>query len=163
MGERGKGADPCAFQSLSSTRNCRLQNFEQTHRSVPSPHGREGKGSRSLRFSKPEFDSELQVAEFRTNTSISPLSPWERVRVRGGSNYPRVFNALRNAINNFTMSCGSSRCGTFTSAIFLFLVMVRPGSLAKSCASLEGDSEKKILPTAQRKIVVFRRHSKCGG
>jgi len=29
-----------------------------------------------------------------------------------------LFNALRNAINNFNMSCGSSRCGTFTSAMF---------------------------------------------
>ncbi len=29
------------------------------------------------------------------------------------------------------------------------------GSLAKSCASLEGYFEKKILPTAKRKIVVF--------
>ncbi|BBP56702.1 hypothetical protein PHLH4_02920 [Pseudomonas sp. St316] len=29
-----------------------------------------------------------------------------------------VFNALRNATNNFSISCGSSRCGTFTSAMF---------------------------------------------
>jgi hypothetical protein len=53
-----------------------------------------------------------------------------------------AFNALRNATSNFTMSCGSSRCGTFTSAIFIFLVMVGRGSLAKSCLSLEGLFEK---------------------
>lgn len=28
-----------------------------------------------------------------------------------------AFNALRNATSNFTISCGSSRCGTFTFAM----------------------------------------------
>ncbi|WP_177474933.1 MULTISPECIES: hypothetical protein [unclassified Pseudomonas] len=65
-----------------------------------------------------------------------------------------AFNALRNAVNNFTMSCGSSRWGVFTSAIFIVLVMVWPGSVAARCSSLEGQSEKKILPTAQREIAV---------
>jgi hypothetical protein len=35
-----------------------------------------------------------------------------------GAQATLAFNALRNAISNFTMSCGSSRCGTFTSAMF---------------------------------------------
>jgi hypothetical protein len=73
-----------------------------------------------------------------------------------------AFNALRNAISNFTMSCGSSRCGTFTSAMFS-PCNGSAGSLAKSCASLEGHSEKKIPPTAKRKIVVFLGLGKSTG
>lgn len=65
--------------------------------------------------------------------------------------YAVVFNARLNATSNFTMSCGSSRCGTFTSMLF-FLVVNGPESLAKSCSSLEVFREKKIRPTAQRKI-----------
>jgi hypothetical protein len=37
----------------------------------------------------------------------------------------RVFKARRSALSNFKMSCGSSRCGTFTSML-LFLVMNGP-------------------------------------
>jgi hypothetical protein len=49
-----------------------------------SPRG-EGKGSRSPSLSKPEFNSDFQVDVTRKNTSVSPLSLRERVRVRGGS------------------------------------------------------------------------------
>jgi hypothetical protein len=35
-------------------------------------------------FSKPEFDSEFQVDVTRKNSSVSPLSLRERVRVRAG-------------------------------------------------------------------------------
>jgi hypothetical protein len=35
------------------------------------------------RLSKPEFDPVFQVGVPRTNNAISPLSLWERVRVRG--------------------------------------------------------------------------------
>ena len=72
----------------------------------------------------------------------------------GLSTYAVVFNARRNALSNFTMSCGSSRCGTFTSMLF-FLVVDGPESLAKSCGSLEVFPEKKIRPTAQGKIAVL--------
>ena len=50
-----------------------------------SPRGARGKGSRSSCFSKPEFDSIFQVGVTRENTSVSPLSLRERVRVRGFS------------------------------------------------------------------------------
>ena len=36
-------------------------------------------------FSKPEFDSVFHVGVNRTSTAISPLSLWERARVRGSS------------------------------------------------------------------------------
>jgi len=63
-----------------------------------SPKGARGKGSRSPCHSKPEFGSVFQITKMlsnpeldsvshvgvpRTNTSVSPLSLWERVRVRG--------------------------------------------------------------------------------
>ena len=75
---------------------------------------------------------------------------WERSKAQATC----VFNARRNALSNFTMSCGSSRCGTFTSMLF-FLVVDGPESLAKSCGSLEVFPEKKIRPTAQGKIAVL--------
>jgi hypothetical protein len=53
-----------------------------THPS-PLPKGERGKGSRTSRFSKLEFDSISQVDVTRKNTSVSPLSLRERVRVRG--------------------------------------------------------------------------------
>jgi hypothetical protein len=34
-------------------------------------------------LSNPEFSSVFHVGVSRTNTSVSPLSLWERVRVRG--------------------------------------------------------------------------------
>jgi hypothetical protein len=37
----------------------------------------------SGKYSNPEFDSVFQVGVPRTNTSVSPLSLRERVRVRG--------------------------------------------------------------------------------
>jgi len=42
-----------------------------------------GRGSRFVWCSKPAFDSVSQVGVFRPNTSVSPLSLWERARVRG--------------------------------------------------------------------------------
>ncbi|WP_457970807.1 hypothetical protein M1D68_24290 [Pseudomonas sp. R4-84] len=64
-----------------------------------------------------------------------------RHKIKGENQAILVFNARRNATNNLTISCGSSRCGTFTSAIFFFLVMVR------GC--------RKDPPCGARKIVVF--------
>jgi hypothetical protein len=46
----------------------------------PSPGGR---GGRFVCISKPEFDSVSHVGVPRPNTTVSPLSLWERVRVRG--------------------------------------------------------------------------------
>jgi hypothetical protein len=41
------------------------------------------RGSRLAGFSKPEFDSISHVGVCLPDTSISPLSLWERARVRG--------------------------------------------------------------------------------
>jgi len=46
------------------------------------PRGERGKGSRFSSFSKPEFDSVFQVAVFLKKLTVSPLSLWERARVR---------------------------------------------------------------------------------
>jgi hypothetical protein len=48
-----------------------------------SPRGARGKGSRSPLFSGFEFDWIFQVGVPRKNTTISPLSLWERAKVRG--------------------------------------------------------------------------------
>jgi hypothetical protein len=45
----------------------------------PLPREREPIGG----FSSPEFDWIFQVGVVRENISVSPLSLWERVRVRG--------------------------------------------------------------------------------
>jgi hypothetical protein len=45
----------------------------------PLPREREPIGG----FSSPEFDWIFQVGVIRKNISVSPLSLWERVRVRG--------------------------------------------------------------------------------
>jgi hypothetical protein len=51
--------------------------------SIPlSPQWERGKGSRFVQFSKSEFDSVFHVGVFLTNPAVSPLSLWERVRVR---------------------------------------------------------------------------------
>jgi hypothetical protein len=49
-----------------------------------------------------------------------------------------AFNALRNATSHFTMSCGLIRRGTSTSAIFRFLVRVRPQESGQKLCVLEG-------------------------
>ncbi|PRB48576.1 hypothetical protein CQ009_17175 [Pseudomonas sp. MYb2] len=58
------------------------------HKSYPltpalSPQGGEGEREQIGGRSKPEFDSDFQVGVQRKDTSVSPLSHWERVRVRG--------------------------------------------------------------------------------
>ena len=82
----GRGADRCAFQNLSSTRYRTSVYLLHVSRSVFLPSG---EGSRSLCFSKPEFDSVSQVGVPLTFTSISPLSLRERARVRGSCSCPR--------------------------------------------------------------------------
>jgi hypothetical protein len=47
-----------------------------------APKGARGKGSRFVCFSNPEFNSVFHVGVVRINTSVSPLSLRERVRVR---------------------------------------------------------------------------------
>jgi hypothetical protein len=42
-----------------------------------------GRGSRFVGFSSSEFNSVFHVAVSLAITSVSPLSLWERVRVRG--------------------------------------------------------------------------------
>jgi hypothetical protein len=42
-----------------------------------------GRGSRFLGFSGSEFDSVFHVSVDPPNTPVSPLSLWERARVRG--------------------------------------------------------------------------------
>jgi hypothetical protein len=42
-----------------------------------------GRGSRSVGFSKPEFTAVSHVGVTLPNTTASPLSLWERARVRG--------------------------------------------------------------------------------
>jgi hypothetical protein len=51
----------------------------------PQPSPPRGRGGREPIFVlfKPEFDSVSQVDVPRTIHSVSPLSPWERARVRG--------------------------------------------------------------------------------
>jgi len=41
-----------------------------------------------LMLFKPEFGSVFQVGVSRTNNTVSPLSLWERARVRGFSGHP---------------------------------------------------------------------------
>jgi hypothetical protein len=48
-----------------------------------SPKGARGKGSRSVCFSTLEFDSVSHVGATLKCASVSPLSLWERARVRG--------------------------------------------------------------------------------
>ncbi|KJZ66362.1 hypothetical protein VD17_08330 [Pseudomonas fluorescens] len=48
----------------------------------PSPHGGEGEREPIFMLFKPEFGSVTQVDVPRKITSVSPLSPRERVRVR---------------------------------------------------------------------------------
>jgi hypothetical protein len=48
---------------------------------IPSPLPREREPIGG--FSSPEFDWIFQVGVVRENISVSPLSLWERVRVRG--------------------------------------------------------------------------------
>jgi hypothetical protein len=48
-----------------------------------APEGARGKGSRFARFSDLEFNWIFQVDVPRKNSCISPLSLWERARVRG--------------------------------------------------------------------------------
>jgi hypothetical protein len=52
-----------------------------------SPKGARGKGSRFVGFSNPEFNSIFHVGVTRINNPVSPLSPWERARVRASSPY----------------------------------------------------------------------------
>jgi hypothetical protein len=54
--------------------------------------GGEGERERIGGCSEPEFDSIFQVDVERKKTSISPLSPWERARVR----VPVGFSALHD-------------------------------------------------------------------
>ncbi|VVP31851.1 hypothetical protein PS896_04396 [Pseudomonas fluorescens] len=51
----------------------------------PLPQGGEGKGSRSPCYCESVFDSISQVDVLRTTHSVSPLSLWERVRVRAAA------------------------------------------------------------------------------
>jgi hypothetical protein len=85
QGRGGKGADLWAFQILRSTRYFKSALLAQTPRSVPSPPRARGKGSRFVRFSNLAFNSVFQVGVTCTNTSVSPLSLWERARVRASS------------------------------------------------------------------------------
>jgi hypothetical protein len=50
----------------------------------PSPNGRGGKGADLCWFQDLSSMPEFQVGVTRIFTSVSPLSLWERVRVRGG-------------------------------------------------------------------------------
>jgi hypothetical protein len=58
------------------------------HKSYPltpalSPKGARGKGSRSGAVQNLSSTPDFQVGVQRKDTSVSPLSHWERVRVRG--------------------------------------------------------------------------------
>jgi hypothetical protein len=48
-----------------------------------SPKGARGKGSKSGAVQSQSSTPDFQVGVTRTFTSVSPLSYWERVRVRG--------------------------------------------------------------------------------
>jgi hypothetical protein len=65
---RGKGADLHAFQDSSSAGYLKLVR---------------GKGRRSSCFQDLSSTQDVQVGVLPTSTSVSPLSLWERARVRG--------------------------------------------------------------------------------
>jgi hypothetical protein len=66
----------CVQLGISSRRNLREQRGQS-----PLPP-REGKGSRFVRFSNLALNSVFQVGATCASNAVSPLSLWERVRVR---------------------------------------------------------------------------------
>jgi hypothetical protein len=74
-----------------------------------------GRGSRFVCFSKPEFNSDFHVGVSRPNTSVSPLSLWERARVRvrfwlfksvsNNQNLPTRFSGCPSDVRSLVFGC----------------------------------------------------------
>jgi hypothetical protein len=84
------------------------------HRNAARPALSRGRGSRFVCFSKPEFNAVLHIGVL-PNTTVSPLSLWERARVRVGfwlfkfvsnnQNLPTRFSGCPSDVRSLVFGC----------------------------------------------------------